>query len=57
MNHTKEVVGEDLVQGSVHTFRRALWAEHTGQHSEEHIDPSKVRSVLRGMRGECCVEC
>ncbi|KAF2350641.1 Phospholipase D/Transphosphatidylase [Trinorchestia longiramus] len=43
--HTKETMGEELVQGAVHTFRRALWAEHCGEHREEHIDPSQLECM------------
>ncbi|XP_018012012.1 phospholipase D alpha 1 isoform X2 [Hyalella azteca] len=48
-DHTKETMGDGLVQGAVHTFRRALWAEHCGEHKEEHIDPSKLE-CMQSMR-------
>uniref|UniRef100_A0A6A7G2J4 phospholipase D n=3 Tax=Hirondellea gigas TaxID=1518452 RepID=A0A6A7G2J4_9CRUS len=47
--HTKETSEGELIQGSVHTFRRALWAEHCGEHLEDHIDPSKLE-CMQSMR-------
>ena len=47
--HTKENTGGELVQGAIHTFRRALWAEHCGEHKEEHIDPSSLE-CMQSMR-------
>ena len=48
--YTKEETGGELVQGAVHSFRRALWAEHCGEHKEEHMDPSTLE-CMRSMRG------
>uniref|UniRef100_A0A2P2IDE3 phospholipase D n=1 Tax=Hirondellea gigas TaxID=1518452 RepID=A0A2P2IDE3_9CRUS len=44
--HTKENSEGELIQGSVHTFRRALWAEHCGELKKEHMDPSKLECML-----------
>ncbi|MCL4155200.1 UNVERIFIED_CONTAM: hypothetical protein GTU68_019080 [Idotea baltica] len=41
---TKEVCGNDI-QGRVHAFRLALWAEHCGSHSEKHLKPSDVECM------------
>ncbi|XP_064116971.1 uncharacterized protein LOC135222709 isoform X2 [Macrobrachium nipponense] len=47
--HTKEECGNDEIAGDVRSFRLALWAEHCGNHMEEHLSPASL-SCMAAMR-------
>jgi len=46
---TVEKANNEEVQGDIHAFRLALWAEHCNMHMEQHLKPSSI-DCMRVMR-------